>query len=150
MATTNQTDKSVDQLNSFLRGEMSAVQTYNIALEKIERTSTVRPMLETCQLSHARRVAALTQAIAARGGKPADSSGPWGMFAKVVEQSATVLGEKAAISALEEGEDHGLHDYQDDLEKLDAATRQIVVSELLPEQQRTHQTMSSLKKSLKH
>lgn len=150
MRTTNQTDKSVDQLNSFLRGEMSAVQTYNIALEKIERTSTVRPMLETCQLSHARRVASLMQAIAARGGKPADSSGPWGMFAKVVEQSATVLGEKAAISALEEGEDHGLHDYQDDLEKLDAVTRQIVVSELLPEQQRTHQTMSSLKKSLKH
>lgn len=150
MPNTNRTDKSVDQLNSFLRGEMSAVQTYNIALEKIERTSTVRPQLETCQLSHARRVAALMQEISARGGKPADSSGPWGMFAKVVEQSATVLGEKAAISALEEGEDHGLHDYQDDLEKLDPVARQIVVSELLPEQQRTHQTMSSLKKSLKH
>jgi uncharacterized protein (TIGR02284 family) len=149
MAATNRTDKSVDQLNSFLRGELSAVQTYTIALDKIERTSAARPLLETCQLSHARRVQALTQEIAQRGGKPAESSGPWGVFAKVVQQSATVLGEKAAIAALEEGEDHGLHDYQDDLDKLDPDARQIVVSELLPEQQRTHGAMSSLKKSLK-
>ena len=59
-----------------------------------------------------------------------------------------MLGEKTAISALEEGEDHGLHDYQDDLDKLDADARQIVVTELLPEQQRTHQALSTLKKQL--
>ena len=145
---TNQTEKRVDQLNSFLRGELSAVQTYGIALDKIDRGSTSRPTLETCQLSHARRVAALTRRIAELGGKPAEGSGPWGVFAKAVEQTASVLGEKVAISALEEGEDHGLHDYQDDLDKLDPDARQIVVAELLPEQQRTHDALSSLKKQL--
>jgi demethoxyubiquinone hydroxylase (CLK1/Coq7/Cat5 family) len=147
MATTNyekQVDKSVDQLNSFLRGELSAVQTYNIALEKLTQ-SPIRAQLETCQMSHARRVVTLRERIAARGGKPADSSGPWGVFAKAVEQVGAVLGEKTAIAALEEGEDHGLHDYKDDLDKLDAETRQIVVVELLPEQERTHRTMSQIK-----
>jgi demethoxyubiquinone hydroxylase (CLK1/Coq7/Cat5 family) len=148
MATANRTEKSIDQLNSFLRGELSAVQTYGIALDKLDRMSTARPLLETCQQSHARRVASLQQKITARGGQPAEGSGAWGVFAKLVEGSASILGDKIAISALEEGEDHGLHDYRDDLDKMDADTRSIVTMELLPEQERTHRAISTLKHSL--
>lgn len=146
MATIS--EKSIDQLNSFLRGELSAVQTYGIALDKIDRASPMRGQLESCRASHMRRVQRLQQQITVRGGKPAEGSGAWGVFAKAVEQSASVMGERAAISALEEGEDHGLHDYRDDLEKLDSETRMIVTSELLPEQERTHSALSSLKHQL--
>ena len=39
---------------------------------------------------------------------------------------------KAALAALEEGEDHGLRMYKDDLDKLDTSTRSFVEGELLP------------------
>lgn len=52
------------------------------------------------------------------------------------------------MSALEEGEDHGLKLYRDDLEKLDMPTRRFVETDLLPAQQQTHQFMSTLKHTL--
>ena len=78
---------------------------------------------------------------------PAKSSGPWGSFAKVVEGTAKVLGEKAAVAALEEGEDHGLKDYTKDMDKLDAQCRTIV-GQLIPLQQQTHDRLSALKRRL--
>lgn len=71
-----------------------------------------------------------------------------GSFAKAVEAGAKAFGEKAAIAALEEGEDHGRNDYRRDIDKLDAATRQVVQERVMPEQQRTHDTLSALKKTL--
>ena len=65
-----------------------------------------------------------------------------------VEGSAKVLGEKAAISALEEGEDHGLKLYRDDIGKLDASARTVIETEVLPAQERTHKSLSTLKHSL--
>jgi hypothetical protein len=140
------TKSSVEQLNGFLRGEMSAVETYQLALEKIDHISTVRDELLLNLKSHQDRVMVLQDAIRMCGGDPVTSSGPWGTFAKVVEKSAKVLGEKAAISALEEGEDHGLKEYRKDIDDVEA--RRIVNSELLPEQQQTHERLSALKHRL--
>lgn len=137
--------KNVDQLNSFLRGEISAVETYRLALEKLEPGSSARPQLQTCMSSHQERVRILQSKVVELGGSPADGSGAWGAFAKVVEGSAAVLGDKVAIDALEAGEDHGLEDYRTDVTKLDADVRQLIVSELLPKQESTHRAMSTLK-----
>lgn len=141
------TKSSVDQLNSFLRGEMSAVETYQMALDKLDRTSTARDELLANLKSHQDRVIALQEAIIAIGGKPSESSGPWGSFAKAVEGTAKVLGEKATIAALEEGEDHGLKDYRGERDELDVETQR-VVSRLLPMQQQTHDRLSALKRRL--
>ena len=75
-------------------------------------------------------------------------SGSWGAFARLVEGGAKTFGEKAAVAALEEGEDHGLKLYRDDLTKLDPASRQLVETDLLPAQERTHQSLSTLKHTL--
>ena len=139
---------SVDQLNHFLRGEIAAVETYRMALDKLDRASTARTELETCLTSHQARVLMLREAIVAVGGTPVESSGPWGVFAKAVEGGARILGDKVAVSALEEGEDHGVKDYKVDSDELDATTRALVLGRLAPEQQRTHDRMSSLKKRL--
>jgi len=139
---------SIEQLNHFLRGEISAVETYRMALDKLEPASPARSELEGCMQSHQSRVTLLRNAIVAAGGTPVDSSGPWGAFAKVVEGGARILGDKAAIAALEEGEDHGVKDYRGDMTQLDAQTQSLVVSRLQPEQQQTHNRMSALKKRL--
>jgi demethoxyubiquinone hydroxylase (CLK1/Coq7/Cat5 family) len=143
----SQANQSVDKLNEFLRGELSAVETYRQALEKIESGGT-RLQLEQCRRSHEERVALLRQSIATSGGQPASTSGAWGSFAKLAEGGAKVFGEKAAIAALEEGEDHGLKLYRNDVEKLDATARELVRTDLLPAQERTHRALSDLKHNL--
>jgi uncharacterized protein (TIGR02284 family) len=142
------TKSSVEQLNGFLRGEMSAVETYQLALSKIDHISTARDELLVNLKSHQDRVMMLQDAIRALGGEPATSSGPWGTFAKVVEKGAKALGEKTAISALEEGEDHGLKDYKKGIDDLDVQMKQMVTDRLLPAQQQTHDRLSALKHRL--
>ena len=141
---------SIEQLNSFLRGELSAVETYRMALEKLDANSPARAELLSCMQSHEQRVQTLRDAIIAVGGQPAEGSGPWGVFAKVVERTARTFGDKVAIAALEEGEDHGLKDYKDGIkdDDLDAETRGILTAQLLPAQQQTHDRMSALKHGL--
>ena len=142
------TKSSIEQLNSFLRGEMSAVETYRMALDKLDRTSSARNQLLVNLKSHEDRVIALQDAITAAGGTPAESSGPWGTFAKIVEGAAKALGEKAAVAALEEGEDHGLKDYKADIDDLDPTCRHLVLNQLIPQQQQTHDRLSELKRRL--
>lgn len=145
------TKSSVEQLNGFLRGELSAVETYRMALNKLDAASPSRFEVQSCLQSHQERVQLIREQIIALGGKPADSSGPWGVFAKTVEGTAKAFGEKAAVAALEEGEDHGLKDYRDELDDndLDMTTRSFITTQLLPAQQVTHGRMSALKKQMR-
>jgi hypothetical protein len=143
---TGDNEAIVETLNKFLRGELSAVETYNQALERL-RTSSFAPDLAECMRSHQERVELLRQNVVRFGGRPSDGSGAWGGFAKLVEGGAKLFGEKAALAALEEGEDHGLKLYRNDLGKLDAASRDLVERVLRPAQERTHQVMSALKHS---
>lgn len=142
--TNNNNEHDIKQLNSFLRGELSAVETYRQVLEKAE-DMTVRQQIEPGLNSHSRRALLLGDKIRALGGEPSKDSGVWGTFAKAVEGGAKAFGLSAAISVLEEGEDHGLSDYRADLSELSPASRAFVVRELLPEQQKTHDAMSRIK-----
>lgn len=137
----------VETLNSFLRGEISAVETYRQAIGRISDES-LRSQLEACQRDHEHRVSALRERIEKLGGTPAESSGPWGTFARLVEGGAAMLGDKAAIQALEEGEDHGLADYRRDVDQVHGEARRFVRMELLPAQKRTHERVSKLKRTL--
>lgn len=140
-------EKSVDVLNAFLRGEISAVETYRQALDKVKEPNLQTP-LRDCLQSHTTRVSLLSEQIRSIGGSPSEGSGVWGAFAKAVEGSATAFGAKSAIAALEEGEDHGRADYRKDIDKLDTASKRVVQERVIPEQERTHGTMSRLKHSL--
>lgn len=141
------TKSSIDQLNSFLRGEIAAVETYQMALDKLDNASTARNELLANLKSHQDRVIALQDAIAAIGGTPAKGSGPWGTFAKAVEGSAKILGDKATVAALEEGEDHGLKDYKKDAADVPADCQHIV-GQLISLQQQSHDRLSALKRRM--
>jgi uncharacterized protein (TIGR02284 family) len=137
----------VETLNSFLRGEISAVETYRKAIDHVH-DDRVRSALEDCWHDHERRVESLRERIEKLGGKPVEGSGLWGTFASLVQTGADTLGEKAAVQALEEGEDHGLNDYQRDLAQVHGEARRFVRMELLPAQKRTHERLSRLKRTL--
>jgi uncharacterized protein (TIGR02284 family) len=143
MNTKRNSEQDIDKLNSFLRGEISAVETYDQA-EKLEDDPTVMKMLQNLRDSHAARVQQLSSRISALGGTPDDSSGVWGGFAKLVEGGAKIFGKSAAISALEEGEDHGKRLYSDNVDELSPDVRSFIRSQIMPEQQRTHDALSAL------
>jgi uncharacterized protein (TIGR02284 family) len=138
-------DKNIRQLNSFLRGELSAVETYNQAIDKLrDEDAVVTEELRFCRDSHQHRVDEIAQEVRRLGGEPSRDSGVWGSFAKLVEGGAKLFGKKAAISALEEGEDHGRNDYERDLNDLSPGCREFVQQKIIPEQMKTHATMSKL------
>jgi len=145
MATPS--DDVVGKLNSFLRGEISAVETYKQALDKV-KDPAIRSQLESCEQDHEQRIQLLRDRITELGGKPDTSSGAWGIWAKLVEGGGALLGEKTALQALEEGEDHGLNDYRRDLDALDGETRSWVESNLLPKAEQTHGALSTLKRTV--
>ncbi|HEX2869996.1 MAG TPA: DUF2383 domain-containing protein [Polyangiaceae bacterium] len=145
--STPDSAQTIDHLNSFLRGELSAVESYRLALDRLE-PSEYRATLVQCSRSHQERVRLLTEAIVGRGGEPAESSGAWGSLVRLLERSALAIGEGAAVSLLEEGEDHGRDDYIRDLDDLDPNARQLVEFAILPEQQRTHAAVKAVKHSL--
>ena len=141
------TEKAVDSLNKLLRGELSAVETYAQALERLQGSAAINQLAESMR-SHQERAETLRQQVVQLGGQPSEGSGPWGAFAKLIEGGAKLFGEKAAVAALEEGEDHGLKDYRTHLTDLDIESRRIIEQQVLPEEQQTHLTMSTLKKNL--
>ena len=144
MATPN--EDVVGKLNSFLRGEISAVESYKQALGKITDPA-IRAELQTCEQDHEQRIELLRERITELGGKPDKGSGVWGVWAKLIQGGGDLLGEKTALQALEQGEDHGLNDYRD-LDELDSETRTWVENNLLPKAERTHDALSTLKRTV--
>jgi hypothetical protein len=76
----NQRD-SVEQLNSLLRGEISAKETYTQAIERIgiEGRDDAEVLREIAR-EHTGAVERLRDAVRLAGGTPAKSSGMWGAF----------------------------------------------------------------------
>jgi demethoxyubiquinone hydroxylase (CLK1/Coq7/Cat5 family) len=147
MAMKDYNQDQIDQLNSFLRGELSAVETYRLAIRALASFSGETQLVE-CMRSHEERVRILREQIQRLGGVPSQTSGAWGTFAALIEDGAAALGQKAAVAALEEGEDQGLKDYRSDLPKLAPEVRTIVERNVLPAQVETHRTLSTLKHKL--
>ncbi len=86
--------------------------------------------------------------ISQKGGQPAETSGVWGTFAKMMEGGAKVFGDAASIACLEEGEDKGMKDYQNLASDENAEVRS-AVTKMMPKQEGTHRKMADLKHSLK-
>lgn len=148
MAFEKPSPDSIEALNEFLRGEITASETYRIALDKLERGSKARSQLEAARASHIQRVRKLQTRIRDLGGIPAQSGGAWGGIAKSVEAGASLIGEKAAVTVLEQGEDHGLKSYREDLTRLTGPSHEFLVNNLLPKQFESHKLLSTLKHTL--
>ena len=133
------TSEAVDQLNSFLRGEISAAETYRMAIDKAgdsDKNAANIGLLRGIQEEHGRAAQAIRDRIRELGGEPSDSSGAWGAWAKLVEGTASLFGDTASLKALKEGEQHGLKDYEEGLDDIDATSAELVQNQLIAAQQR--------------
>lgn len=133
----------LESLNTLLKGELSAVESYDKALEKVQR-SKVAELLTQAKNSHAERADRLRDAIVKSGGDPIDSPGTWGSFAKMVTSTASQMGDSAIVAALEEGEDLGSNEYEWKILNIHGDNRKLVRDELWPKQQATHKLLSTM------
>lgn len=131
--------QTVRQLNSLLRGEISAAETYRMAIDKVvesdEGPANVG-LLREIQEEHGRAAQEIRDRIQELGGEASDSSGAWGAWAKTVQGTMNLFGDASSLKALKEGEEHGLKDYQDAVGTVDASSRQLIGNQLIPAQQR--------------
>ena len=144
MATVS-VDKTVEQLNSLLRGEISAVETYRQAIEKVgdEHVSDATALRAIAQ-EHGEDAQSLREAIEQLGAEADDSSGAWGAWAKTVQGVAKLFGDASALKALKEGEEHGLKDYEEALDDVDTVSRTLIVNRLIPNQRRHIATLDGM------
>lgn len=140
--------RDISQLNTFLRGELSAVETYDQALHRLNGDAAVVAALRAARDSHQQRAETLRRAIEQLGGVPSAIYGLWGSFAKLVEGTSGSFAEAAAIAALERGESYGRDDYEHRAEDLSPWLRSFIESQLVPEQRRSLQSVTDLRKRL--
>ena len=136
--------QAIEQLNRYLRGELSAVASYDQAIAKIEENPSLKKVLGGCRASHQQRVEWLRAAVLALGGTPARHTNARGTLAEWVERGATTLGLRVAMKALEEGEALGLNGYEKEVTQLPPTLRGFVEARLLPEQRHTHATLTQI------
>ncbi len=128
--------QTIVALNNLLRGELSAVETYQQALSKVGEDKGAAE-LRRLLLAHQEAAEVLRSHVEHHGGTPETGSGAWGAFAKAVEGAAKLLGSSAALRALKAGEEHGIHDYEKALPELPAGCQSVIQTKLLP-QARAH------------
>jgi len=146
---TDTSNECIDLCNTLLRGERSAVETYDIAIKKFEG----HPQLSTLTRirdEHRRSVGLLEENVRSMDGTPDEGSGTWGTFATLVEKTATLFGRESAIEALQKGEEKGRGDYSDALDSLIMMPecKQLVRDSLLPPILEHIKTLEALEEQL--
>jgi len=145
LATNNMTDVGdqagiITQLNSLLRGEISAAETYKQAIDKVADGTDhagESKLLREIQEEHGRAAQNIRERIRTLGGEAADSSGAWGVWAQTVQGTMSLFGgDMGALKALKEGEEHGLKDYEEALDDVDGTSAQMISNQFIPAQQR--------------
>lgn len=135
MSHTAMTSETIDQLNHLLRGELSAVETYEQSLPKFEEFPAASRELRRIRDDHREASQALSEHVTKLGGTPSDGSGWWGGVAQVVTGTAKMIGPDTTLAALKRGEESGLKAYQtalDAKEGLPAECLELIRTRLLP------------------
>ncbi|MES2308152.1 MAG: DUF2383 domain-containing protein [Verrucomicrobiota bacterium] len=136
-------NECIDVCNSLLRGELSAVETYSHVIHQYKNEPQIS-LLRDMRSEHLKNVELLRQNVLSMGGDPDTDSGAWGVFAKTVQSTANLIGENSALQILQQGEDHGINEYEAALKNEDVmpACKSLIRETLLP---RTRPHVSILK-----
>ena len=131
MATT--ASETISWLNRLLRGELSAVETYQQAMSKCAKEACagdLRHLLE----QHREAADVLREQLNLRNEPASEGSGPWGSFAQLVTGAAKLFGTATTFRALKRGEEHGISEYESALndDDLDPECRELILRTLLP------------------
>jgi uncharacterized protein (TIGR02284 family) len=105
---------NIDVLNKLLNNELSAMETYQQALEKLRKDAGLGEALQLLPIyeDHKAAVSSLQEQIYHLGGRPLYDSGIWEKWAKMDQEGTYLLDKEVALNALREGEQNGVEDYE--------------------------------------
>lgn len=134
---TSNSEISKSDLESIIRGERAAVETYRQVFEKYGDDPQMDELRE-CSAEHKKAVDFLTQVASEHGVEIPQSSGTWGDFAEFVTGTAKAVGKTSALRALKAGEEYGKKQYKDlcDSNSLPSTLHAKVENEFLPSQEK--------------
>jgi uncharacterized protein (TIGR02284 family) len=139
---------NIETLNKLLKNELSATETYQQAVDKLKEDVSLGESehLQPIHEAHKDAVSSLQTLVHRLEGTPCEDSGVWGTWAKIVLEGASMLGKKAALRALHEGEKNGVEDYEKALQEteLSSDVRALIETKLLPAQQSHIRTLDRL------
>jgi bacterioferritin (cytochrome b1) len=146
VAVTPNAQSQIARLNALLRGEISASETYRMAIDKLVESSGEGKVdaLRALQEDHVSATRSLRDRIRELGGEPDSSSGAWGVWAKFTMGAASLFGDVSALKGIKEGEEHGLKDYHAAIVELDPASAELVQNQLIPAQEKHLQRIDGL------
>jgi uncharacterized protein (TIGR02284 family) len=123
------------QLDDLIRGELAAVKSYDYAISKV-KDENEKKQLEAMRNDHQNAVKTLKQYATSEVKEDAKDSGAWGTFAKSWTCAGSLFGDKNAMRALKQGEEHGVREYEEALEDatIQKELKQKIRADLLPKQ----------------
>ncbi len=128
--------KVVRTLNSLLRSEISATESYSQAIPRVARRASDVELLRAIAKDHGTAVKTIRSEIERHGGKPEETSGVWPALTKRIDGPASVFGDAVALQALKDGEERGLEDYRDALQRINDTTGEFIARSLIPAQEK--------------
>ena len=133
------------QLDDLIRGELSAVKSYDYALSKV-KDEKEKKQLKAIRDNHQNAVKTLRQYATKEVKEESKDSGAWGTFAKSWTGGGSLFGDKTAMRALKQGEEHGVREYEEALEdgSIQPELKQKIRAELLPKQKEHINTINSI------
>lgn len=134
-----------NEFNEFLEDEISAVKSYDLALDK-QVNSGHKDALSECRQAHAELVKKLRTCVNQLSGDPKNDAGIFGGFNVAVEASAATPTD--AIALLEQAEAERLVRYEAQRKILPPPVLSVLENDLLPSQHKTHLTVSALLKEI--
>jgi len=139
---------NIETIDKLLKNELAATETYQQVLDKFREDAALgeSEYLMPIYEDHKDAVSSLQEQISQLGGTPSEGSGVWGAWAEIVQGGANLLGQKAALKVLQEGEKSGADDYEEALQdsELPADVRSLIETKLLPAQQSHIRTLDRL------
>jgi len=136
------------QLDDLIRGEMSAVKAYDVAIQDLKNGSERRTLVRIRE-GHQAAVTKLKKYAVNKPEVQEDvkTVGPWGTFAKAWVKGATLISNNTALTALKQGEEHGVDEYKEALEDstIGNELKNEIRTSMLPAQERHIKTLKELR-----
>lgn len=145
MQTLPHTGESIDNdlfstsynpdINEIIRGEISAVEAYEQVLEQITHAPE-EIKLKGFYNEHKESVEFWKDQLKGEHLITEESSGIWGLVVEAYVAASTVIGDKATLTAIKQGEEHGFATYVKMLESniLNNFQKKIISDKFIPRQ----------------
>jgi len=130
-------EKTNQDIDEILRGEISAVEAYQQISEKVN-SDPEASRIDQFAKHHASAVDFWKKQAKFHGYVPEQSSSVWGKAVEAFVGTSKLIGESTALKALKLGEEHGLKNYEKMLtsDELSAGQKLEIRNQFIPRQKR--------------